>query len=112
MIAPAEPSTVMESPSRSSTSPSRATPAAASIAKASTPTTAGMPHPRAITAAWLAMPPVAVMMAAAADMATSSAGVVNGRTNTAGMPSSSASNTASAVRHTRPDAAPGEAATP
>jgi hypothetical protein len=76
------------------------------------PVTAGLPMPRATTAAWEVLPPWAVRMPSAAAMPWMSSGVVSGRTRITGPPSAAISTARSASKATRPEAAPGEAATP
>ena len=49
---------------------------------ASAPTTAGLPQPRATTAAWLTSPPRAVRIPSAASMPCTSSGEVSLRTRT------------------------------
>ena len=55
-----------------------------SMAMASQPTTQGLPQPRATTAAWLALPPVAVRMPLARCMPATSSGLVSLRTRRIG----------------------------
>ena len=65
---------------------------------ASAPTTAGLPQPRATTAAWLTRPPRAVRMPSAASMPWTSSGEVSLRTSTTFSPRSAAAWASSAVR--------------
>ncbi len=76
------PSMEMTSPSCSTRSlPSMCTTfSAASMWKRSTPQTQGVPMPRAITAAWLVLPPWLVRMPSAATMPFRSSGLVSQRT--------------------------------
>ena len=76
------PSMEMTSPSCSTRSlPSmRTTFSAASMWKRSTPQTQGVPIPRAITAAWLVLPPWLVRIPSAATMPFRSSGLVSQRT--------------------------------
>ena len=79
---------------------------------ASAPTTAGMPHPRATTAAWLTSPPRDVRMPSDACMPCTSSGEVSLRTRMTFSPAAAAAAASSAVKYARPTAAPGEAASP
>ncbi len=81
---------------------------------ASQPTTQGFPQPRATTAAWLALPPVAVRMPLARCMPATSSGLVSLRTSRIGSSGCFAwcSMAASAESTTLPHAAPGLAAIP
>ena len=85
-----------------------------SMAIASQPTTQGLPQPRATTAAWLALPPVAVRMPLARCMPATSSGLVSLRTSRIGSSGCSSwkLTAASAERITLPHAAPGLAAMP
>ena len=56
------------------------------IRSASAPTTAGLPQPRATTAAWLTRPPRAVRIPSAASMPWTSSGEVSLRTRITGSP--------------------------
>ena len=76
------------------------------------PTTAGMPQPRATTAAWLASPPVAVRIPAAAAIPWTSSGEVSARTRMTACPAAAASTAASGVVTMAPQATPGEAGRP
>lgn len=80
--APVRPSSDTASPSRRTRSPIRAVPAALSTRSPSTPQTAGLPAPRATTAACEAMPPLPVSTAVAASIPGTSAGVVSCITRT------------------------------
>ena len=104
---PVVPSSEMTSPSSTVTPP--AVKWWSAILTASAPTTAGMPQPRATTAAWLTRPPRAVRMPSATCMPWTSSGEVSLRTRTTFSPRSEASTASSAVKYTRPTAAPGEA---
>ena len=93
---PAPPSSETKSPSRSVTppavtvwSPRRST---------SAPTTAGLPQPRATTAAWLTRPPRAVRMPSEASMPCTSSGEVSLRTKTTFSPRAAAAAASSAVK--------------
>src|SRR3569833_1199651 len=68
---------VMRSPPRSTVSPRRAVIATGSTLRLRTPATQGLPVMRAITPAWLVMPPRAVRMPVAAFMPSMSAGPVS-----------------------------------
>ena len=64
-------------------------------ATSAAPTTAGIPQPRATTAAWLASPPCEVRMPAATAIPWTSSGDVSARTRIAGVPASAAAAAAS-----------------
>ena len=66
--------------------------------RTSAPTTAGFPHPRATTAAWLTRPPRAVRIPSAASIPCTSSGDVSLRTSTTFSPRSAAAWASSAVR--------------
>ena len=87
------PSIVMTSPARSVRSPTTTRPSWTSSPAA--PTTAGMPQPRATTAAWLARPPRAVRIPAARAIPWTSSGEVSARTRIVGGPASAAAWAAS-----------------
>ena len=87
-------------------------PAAGSRRRSLAPTTQGTPRPRAITAAWLDIPPRTVRTPRAACMPRMSSGLVSVRTRMVGSPRAAAAWAASAVKTTRPVAAPGLAARP
>ena len=76
------------------------------------PTTQGRPKPRAITAAWLVMPPRMVRTATAAFMPRTSSGVVSPRTKTHGSPRAALACASFEPNTIRPLAAPGLAAIP
>src|SRR5258708_36103902 len=75
-------------------------------------TTAGTPHPRAITAAWLASPPNEVSTPAARAMAGTSAGDVSTRTRMNGRPASPTASAAPSDVTISPVARPREAGSP
>ena len=93
---PLVPSTEIQSPSDTST-PSTVNDVGP-MRRASAPTTAGLPQPRATTAAWLTRPPLAVRMPSAASMPWTSSGDVSERTSTTRSPRSAAAWASSAVR--------------
>ena len=64
----------------------------------SAPTTAGLPQPRATTAAWLTSPPREVRMPSATIMPWTSSGDVSVRTSTTCSPRSAAAAASSAVK--------------
>ncbi len=66
--------------------------------RTSAPTTAGLPQPRATTAAWLTKPPRAVRMPSEASMPCTSSGEVSLRTSTTGSPRSAAAAASLAVK--------------
>ena len=111
---PVVPSMEIMSPSRMT----RSVPAmaasflAASIFSASTPHTHGAPMPRAITAAWLVLPPWEVRMPSAAIMPARSSGLVSQRTSTHLRPASAAATASAAEKTASPTAAPGLAFRP
>ena len=108
--APVEPSMVMTSPSRRLLPATISCPSRTSTAVA--PTTAGIPHPRATTAAWLASPPRDVRIPTAFAMPWTSSGEVSARTRTARRPCSAACTAASGDVAIGPLARPGEAGRP
>ena len=110
MISPVAPSMEMVSPSRTTVSPTAN--CLPSILTASAPTTAGVPQPRATTAAWLTRPPRAVRMPLATIMPCTSSGLVSLRTRMTASPALAARSASSAVKYTLPTAAPGDAARP
>jgi hypothetical protein len=83
-----------------------------SISIAPAPATQHLPHPRATTAAWLVMPPVAVRMPAAACMPSDvlGAGLLADQDDL--LARVGRSTASSAVNASLPDAAPGEAGRP
>ena len=82
---------------------------ARSICSASAPQIAGLPIPRATTAAWLTSPPRDVRMPSAAIMPCRSSGDVSGRTRITASPAAADASASSAVNDTLPTAAPGDA---
>ena len=114
MTSPVPPSMETTSPSCSTRSvPATLTClAAASMCSASTPQTQGLPMPRAMTAAWLVLPPWLVRMPSAAVMPARSSGVVSQRTRTQACPASAAATASAAEKTTAPTAAPGLALRP
>ena len=110
---PLVPSTVMSAPSWKMR-PSRLVRVRApgSRRRSPAPTTHGRPRPRAITAAWLVMPPRTVSTPRAACMPRMSSGLVSSRTRIAASSWAAAACAASAVKTMRPRAAPGLAARP
>ena len=76
------------------------------------PATQGVPMPRATTAAWEVMPPVAVRMPWATCMPPMSSGEVSLRTSSTFLPSLAHFSASSAVNTICPAAAPGEALRP
>ena len=111
-ISPVVPEMEMMSPSLTTTSPARNSLAFRSILTASAPQMAGVPMPRATTAAWLTSPPREVRMPSAAIMPWRSSGLVSGRTRMTFSPAWACSSASSAVKYTAPTAAPGEALRP
>ena len=107
---PLVPSMVMTSPTASVVLPSVMV--SPEMCSASTPHTAGRPMPTATTAAWLVLPPRAVMMPLAAIMPCRSSGVVSSRTRMTASPASPRRSASSAVSTMAPVAAPGDALTP
>ena len=107
---PVEPSIVISSPACRTVSPIVTDPASMWISDA--PTTAGTPHPRATTAAWLTSPPRWVRMPRDACMPSTSSGDVSGLTRMTDWPLSAASSAASADSTMRPLAAPGDTGNP
>src|SRR5205085_319204 len=77
-----------------------------------TPQTAGLPAPRATTAACEASPPAVVTTAADATSAGTSPGVVSVEKRTAGTPPAASSRARCALSAISPEAAPGEAGKP
>ena len=114
MTSPVVPSMEITSPSLT-TRPESATVKrllAASIRSVSTPQTQGAPIPRAITAAWLVLPPWEVRMPSAATMPWRSSGVVSQRTRIQGLPASAKASASAEEKTAAPTAAPGEALRP
>ena len=80
--------------------------------RASAPQIAGLPMPRATTAACDTRPPRDVRMPSAAIMPCRSSGDVSGRTRMTRSPASWRASASSAVKYTLPTAAPGDAFRP
>ena len=96
MTSPEVPSTESQSPSCTVTSP--VVKWWRSTVMEPAPTTAGMPQPRATTAAWLTNPPWLVSTASAACMPATSSGEVSVRTSTAFSPRATAATTSAAAK--------------
>ncbi len=96
MTSPEVPSTDSHSPSRTVVVPVVKWRRSTVIDPA--PTTAGMPQPRATTAAWLTRPPWLVSTASAACMPATSSGEVSVRTSTAFSPRATAATTSAASK--------------
>ena len=109
---PEVPSTVISSPSRKLRPPACRTRPRRSIASPEAPTMQGSPSPRAITAAWLDMPPRSVSTATEACIPRMSSGSVSRRTSTQDSSRAAAAWAAAAEKTMRPVAAPGLAAMP
>ena len=107
---PVAPSIVIVSPSAKAVPPMVTVPSPSTTPEA--PTTAGIPQPRATTAAWLTNPPVLVRIPAARLMPWTSSGEVSERTRMTRRPASAAVTAASGVSTISPQATPGEAARP
>ncbi len=107
---PVEPSIEMTSPAESVRSPIRTSPSPGTTSAA--PTTAGLPQPRATTAAWLANPPVAVRIPRARSIPAMSSGDVSGRTRITSAPPSAAATASADVSRISPDTSPGETPSP
>ena len=107
---PVSPSIVIASPACSVSPGKRTSPSSTSMSRA--PTTAGIPHPRATTAAWLASPPRAVRMPAARAMPWTSSGDVSARTRIGEPPASASRTAASGLVTISPLATPGDAPSP
>jgi len=88
------------------------TTASAPTSTAAAPTTAGMPQPRATTAAWLASPPREVSTPAAHAMAGTSSGEVSSRTSRHLRPAASSAAAPPVDVTISPQASPGEAGSP
>ena len=93
---PSVPSSESHSPSATVTPPTVKW--CGAMRSASAPTTAGLPQPRATTAAWLTRPPRAVRIPSAASIPWTSSGEVSLRTSTTGSPRSAAAAASSAVK--------------
>ena len=111
-ISPVVPEIEMTSPSCTVTPPATNCFAARSIFTASAPQIAGVPMPRATTAACDTRPPRDVRMPSAAIMPCRSSGDVSGRTRITCSPASWRASASSAVKYTLPTAAPGDAFSP
>ena len=107
---PVAPSIVIVSPGLSTVAPMVTLPSPSTTPEA--PTTAGIPQPRATTAAWLTNPPVLVRIPTARLIPWTSSGEVSERTRMTRRPASAAVTAASGVRTISPQATPGEAARP
>ena len=79
---------------------------------ASAPTIQHLPHPRATTAAWLVLPPVAVRMPCATAIPPTSSGLVSRRTRITLSPFAAQSSALCAEKTTLPTAEPGTALMP
>ena len=110
---PFDPSSVITSPSRK-TRPSCVVSFLSfeSSRMSDAPTTAGRPSPRAITAAWLVMPPRSVSTATDECMPRISSGEVSRRTRMQGSPLAALAWAAAEEKTSLPVAAPGLAAMP
>ena len=93
-----------------STSPAWVVHESAPMSRVWAPHTAGNPRPRAMTAAWLPIPPRDVTTPATTDRAGSSAGEVSVATRITDRPSSTASRARQASNTATPRATPGDAA--
>ena len=93
---PDAPSSEMTSPSLTTMPPTEN--CLPSMRTASAPTMAGVPQPRATTAAWLTRPPRAVRMPCDTIMPCTSSGLVSLRTKMTASPRSAASAASSAVK--------------
>ena len=113
ITSPRVPSSVTRAPSPN-TRPSRLVSVRSTGSRRSSPapTTQGSPMPRAITAAWLVMPPRMVRTPRAACMPRMSSGLVSSRTRIVASSLAAAAWASSAVKTIRPVAAPGLAARP
>ena len=111
-ISPDDPDIEITSPSCTTVPSTENSFARKSIFSASAPQIAGLPMPRATTAAWLTSPPRDVRMPSAAIMPWRSSGDVSGRTRMTFSPASACASASSAVKYTLPTAAPGDALRP
>lgn len=100
------------SPARIVVPPMRTTRRSGSHTTSAAPVTAGVPVPRAATAAWDVGPPWLVSTPRAAITPARSSGVVSRLTSTTASPRSAAAIAVSASSTTAPLAAPGDAAPP
>ena len=96
MISPVVPSREIQSPCLTVTSPTAND--LPEMRTASAPTTAGVPHPRATTAAWLTSPPREVRMPLATIIPWTSSGLVSLRTRMTSSPFFAAASASSAVK--------------
>ena len=96
MTSPAVPSMEIQSPSSTTVDPTANEPA--EMRSFSAPTTAGLPQPRATTAACDTRPPRAVRMPSEASIPWTSSGEVSVRTRMTRSPRSAAAAASSAVR--------------
>ena len=111
-ISPDVPEIEITSPSCTVTPPATNCLRARSITTASAPQIAGLPMPRATTAACDTRPPREVRIPSAAIMPCRSSGEVSGRTRITCSPASWRASASSAVKYTLPTAAPGDAFEP
>ncbi len=109
---PVVPSIEMTSPSLTVMPPTLNCRLAPSIFSASAPQTAGLPIPRATTAACDVLPPCEVRIPLAAIIPWRSSGLVSRRTSRTASPLSPSSAAVSASKTALPVAAPGEAFSP
>ncbi len=107
---PVAPSIVITVPSASVRPPMATTPSP--ITTSDAPTTAGIPHPRATTAACEAKPPVDVRIPVARPIPCTSSGEVSARTRITSRPASATATAASGVSAISPQATPGDAGRP
>ena len=107
---PRSPSTVTVSPAATRSPP--ATMPSARTSMAAAPTTAGIPHDRATTAAWLTIPPKVVTNPVASAIPATSAGEVSRRIRMTGSPRPARASVSSMSVQTTPTARPGDAAKP
>ena len=114
MTSPVVPLRVKNSPTLTTLPAMLMVPSFSLIWRAAQPTMQGLPQPRATTAAWLALPPVAVRIPLARFMPATSSGLVSLRTRRIGSPGCAwaCSTAASAESTILPAAAPGLAAIP
>ena len=101
ITSPLDPSMEITSPSLTVTGPTAKPPGTKRICSA--PHTAGVPHPLATTAAWLARPPRDVRMPAATDIPCTSSGVVSARTRITGRPAAACGHGGVGGEDDRPD---------
>ncbi len=103
---------VIQSPSRTTVPLTGHLRSASEILISLHPTTQGFPIPRATTAACEVIPPRAVRIPSAACIPPMSSGDVSSRTRITLSPRPAHASASSAVKTTRPTAAPGEAGSP